>query len=82
MDEERKPQFPFIILPLPIPDIYELIIKYWPKGSEESLKHLLNANIEFLKALESILNDRIKKLEMMKTELEKREEKREKTKVE
>ncbi|MEM3831979.1 MAG: hypothetical protein QW128_00035 [Thermoprotei archaeon] len=82
MEEERKPQFPFIILPLPIPDLYELIIKYWPKGSEESLKHLINANIEFLKAIESILNNSIKKLETMKTEIEKKEEKRERTKVE
>jgi len=69
--EEERLRRPILFMPIPIPDIYGFLIRYWPRGYEDSLKHLLNANIEFLKAIDSAINQRIKQLEIYSEELRK-----------
>lgn len=78
-EKEGYKQSPLLILPLPLFNIDELILRFWPENYNESLKHLINARIEILKAINAAIEKRIEELEAHKAKIE---EKREKVKVE
>ncbi len=78
-EKEEYKKLPLLVLPLPLLDIDEIILRFWPINYEESLKHLINARIELLKAINVAIEKRIEELEKRKSRIE---EKKEKVKVE
>lgn len=78
-EKEDYKRLPLLILPIPLFNIDELLLKFWPENYSEALKHLINARIEILKAINVAIEKRIEELEAHKTKIE---EKREKVKVE
>lgn len=83
-EREERVRREVIAIPIPFFDVMGIMLRYWPRGYEDSLKHLINANIEFLKAIDSAIQRRIETLQSYTEEVEKRikYEKKEKVKVE
>lgn len=73
---------PWFIVPPPfLPPLFiSYIAKSWPKEYKDALKHFINANIELLKAVNSLVESRIKEWERVLSEIE--EVKKERAKVE
>ncbi|MFQ5712368.1 MAG: hypothetical protein ACE5GD_11420 [Candidatus Geothermarchaeales archaeon] len=86
MSEEEKPlevaaRSILKLLLFPLAGFEEAILRLIPKELEQSTIHMINSRIEFLKAINALLNKRIRSLEKLRGELEEKELKKRKEKT-